>query len=197
MKKAGLILLMLCISVAMAGCIVQSLHPFYTEDALIELPQIHGEWLLTRDDSGDVSGANIPPWRFTSNRIKAFDGRSLEAKLEVKYFSIEDTVFIDITAGDPFTSSVNEIWAMHVAPVHTAAKVTIKKDTLILTPLNYDWIDAALNAKETSLPIIKLESAKMTVFNANSETWMAFLKEHKDDREIFAEKLQYVFKRMR
>lgn len=194
MKKAVIISLLFLM--VLSGCLIQSLSPFYTDDSLIQLPEIYGSWRLIRDDSGDVSKANIRPWRFTGSRITTFDGRGLEAKLEVKYFSIDTTVFMDITAGDPYTSSISEIWAMHVAPVHTVVKVTIDKDTLILTPLNYDWFESALALHEITLPAIKLETADMTVFNPAPESWMAFLKKYKDKKEVFSEKRRYEFKKL-
>ncbi|KPJ98446.1 MAG: hypothetical protein AMK71_11360 [Nitrospira bacterium SG8_35_4] len=197
MKKTGVIVLLLFISLFVTGCLLQSLTPFYTEDSLIQLPSIYGSWRLTRDDSGEVSNADIPPWQFTGSRVTSFDGRGLEAKLQVKYFSIDDTVFMDITAGDPHTSSISEIWAMHVTPVHTLVKVSLEKDTLILTPLNYDWFESALASDIITLPAIKLETANMTVFNPASETWMAFLRKYNDEKEIFAEKLRYEFKRVK
>jgi len=195
MKKTVFVVLMLFISIFLSGCLVQSLTPFYTEDSLIQFAEIYGSWRLIRDFSGDVSKADIPPWQFTGGRITTFDGRGLEAKLQAKYFSIDDTVFMDITAGDPHTSSISEIWAMHVAPVHTLARVTIKKDTLILTPLNYDWFESALVSNLITFPVIKLETANLTVFNPDSETWVTFLKKYKDQKEIFSEKLRYEFKR--
>jgi hypothetical protein len=196
MKKTVLAVLMLFISVLLTGCLIQSLTPFYTEDSLIQFSQIYGSWRLVRDDSGDVSKANIPPWQFTGGRVTTFDGRGLEAKLQVKYFSIDDTVFMDLMAGDPYTSSISEIWAMHVAPVHTLVKVTIEKDTLVLTPLNYDWFESALVSNVINFPAIKLETANMTVFNPSSEAWMTFLKKYKDEKEIFSDKLRYEFKRL-
>jgi hypothetical protein len=187
---------MLFISVLLTGCLIQSLTPFYTEDSLIQFSRIYGSWRLVRDDSGDVSKANIPPWQFTGGRATTFDGRGLEAKLQVKYFSIDDTVFMDLMAGDPYTSSISEIWAMHVAPVHTLVKVTIEKDTLVLTPLNYDWFESALVSNVINFPAIELETANMTVFNPSSEAWMTFLKKYKDEKEIFSDKLRYEFKRL-
>jgi hypothetical protein len=196
MKKTVLAVLMLFISVLLTGCLIQSLTPFYTEDSLIQFSQIYGSWRLVRDDSGDVSKANIPPWQFTGGRATTFDGRGLEAKLQVKYFSIDDTVFMDLMAGDPYTSSISEIWAMHVAPVHTLVKVTIEKDTLVLTPLNYDWFESALVSNVINFPAIELETANMTVFNPSSEAWMTFLKKYKDEKKIFSDKLRYEFKRL-
>lgn len=196
MKRILMVILMLFIMVFLSGCLVQSLTPFYVEDALIQFPEVYGSWRLIRDDSGDVSQSNIQPWQFTGERITTFDGRGLEAKLQARYFSVNDTIFMDITAGDPYTSSVSEIWAMHVAPVHTLVKVMIRKDTLILMPLNYDWLESALSNKKVALPSIKLETADMTVFNPAPEKWMAFLKEYKDEKGVFSEERRYEFKKL-
>jgi hypothetical protein len=35
-------------TVLLSACLVRSFHPFYTEDAKIELPAINGEWKLTK-----------------------------------------------------------------------------------------------------------------------------------------------------
>ncbi|MEF9426904.1 MAG: hypothetical protein L0956_06940 [Candidatus Mariimomonas ferrooxydans] len=104
---------------------------------------------------------------------------------------------MDITADDPDETRLNKWWFMHVVPVHALVKVTIKDDTLFLTPLDYDWVEDALKAKEISLPYIELESENMTVFNADSETWIDFLKKYRNDKEAFSDKLRYVLKKHR
>ena len=50
-----------------AGCIVQSIHPFYTREARIALPQIVGGWTLIKSFGEDVSGRAIKPWEFSES----------------------------------------------------------------------------------------------------------------------------------
>ncbi len=195
MKRIAKIFILIFLSLSLTSCIVQSLHPFYKDDALIELPQVKGEWILIKEAGKDVSKKRIRPWVFSSDRVQTFDEKGIGSILKVKYFRVEDTIFADIMPGEPDRTRLNEWWFFHVAPVHSVARVTIKDDSLIIHPMNYDWIGDALKAGRVSLPYIRLEKENMIVFNTDSDTWMAFLKKYKDDKELFPERLEYVFKR--
>ena len=78
--------LLILLSSIFTGCFddpVQSLNPFYTHEALVEFPQLEGEWLsffVFEDDV--VLQMNIKPWIFEDSTIKIFDeiGKSLSLR---------------------------------------------------------------------------------------------------------------------
>ncbi len=162
--------LYLCLFVLLSsiftGCIdntVQSLNPFYTEEAVVELPQLEGEWLsfLVLDD--DVLQMNIKPWVFEGGTIKIFDEDRKVSVARIKFFQIEDSYFTDIVMAnfnlDLFddvdddmigsdmnllTHSTFTLWSMsHWRPVHVVYKVQIDEDntSLLFTPLSFGWLE--------------------------------------------------------
>ena len=195
MKKIAVIFIFFFIPFLFTGCIVQSLHPFYTKGALIKLPQLDGEWQLLESTGSDVSKKNIKPWTFKDDEIQTFDGKGVGSVLNVKYFKVDDALFMDITAGEPDETKLNLWWYMHVVPVHSVASVKMKEDMLMVFPLDYDWVEEALKEKKISLPHIKIDGENMIVFTAGPETWMAFLRKYRDDETVFPDKLRYVLKR--
>ena len=195
MKRIAEISILTFLSLSLAGCIVQSLQPFYKEKALIEMPGIRGEWMLMRDAGKDVSKKDIKPWVFSGDKVETFDEKGRRSILKVRYFKVDNTVFVDVVADEPDESVLNKWWYFHVVPVHSVARVTLKNGVLTIIPLNYSWLKDAIEAGRVSLPHIRLKAADMTVFNVDSDTWMAFLKRYGDDRKAFPEKLEYVFKR--
>ena len=145
-----------------AGCIdslVQSLNPFYTKEAVVELPQLEGEWLsflVFEDDT--VAQMNIKPWVFEDSTIKIFDENRKISVAHTKFFQIEDSYFADIVMAnfdldddfeneDLLYSDMNftmfTLWSMsHWRPVHVVYKVQIDQDntSLALTPLSFNWL---------------------------------------------------------
>ena len=93
--------LLVLLSSIFIGCIcidnpVQSLNPFYTEDAVVQLPQLEGEWLSFLVFEDDMSPMNIKPWVFEDSRIKIFDEKRKISVALTKFFQIEDSYFADI-----------------------------------------------------------------------------------------------------
>ena len=156
------------------GCIdntVQSLNPFYTEEAVVEFPQLEGEWLsffVFEDDS--VSQMNIKPWILEGSTVKIFDENRKVSVARIKFFQIEDSYFADIVMAnfnldldddfenedllysDPnvLANTMFTLWSMsHWRPVHVVYKVQIDQDntSLLLTPLSFDWLAKILRRK--------------------------------------------------
>ena len=200
-----------------AGCIdidntVQSLNPFYTDEAVVEFPQLEGEWLSFIVLDGDVSPMNIKPWVFENNTIKIFDENRKVSVARIKFFQIEDSYFADIVMAnfnldlfddsddDMISSDMNLLtntaftfWSMfHWRPVHLVYKVQIDKDntSLVLTPLSFDWLEKILEENPDLIPLIEQSDtdspfAGSSLANATSETWMSLLKKYRDEEKAF------------
>ena len=209
--------LLILLSSIFAGCIdidntVQSLNPFYTDEAVVEFPQLEGEWLSFIVLDGDVSPMNIKPWVFENNTIKIFDENRKVSVARIKFFQIEDSYFADIVMAnfnldlfddsndDMISSDVNlltnttfTLWSMsHWRPVHVVYKVQIDQDntSLLLTPLSFDWLAKILEENPDLIPLIEQSHtdspfADASLANATSETWMSFLEKYRDEEKAF------------
>ena len=158
-----LLILFACIFAGCIGNTVQSLNPFYTEEAVVEFPQLEGEWLSFIVLDGDVLPMNIKPWVFEDNTIKIFDENRKVSVARIKFFQIEGSYFADIVMAnfnldlfddfndDMISSDANLLtnttftfWSMvHWRPVHIVYKVEIDKDntSLVLIPLSFNWLE--------------------------------------------------------
>jgi hypothetical protein len=180
---------------SLAGCIVQSFNPFYTNDLVIDFPAINGEWELTQIGNKKVSEDEKKPWVFSSGTLEIMDENNLKSRLITACFKIENTVFLDTTAADiDKQGNIGLFWAMNVLPVHALLKVRINEDTLTLIPLNYEWFED--NAGKFNIPFVHNKKDAIIMYTATSEQWVSFLKENLDTEGAFNEKdFFYVLKR--
>ena len=210
--------LLVLLSNIFTGCIdidntVQSLNPFYTEDAVVDFPQLEGKWLsffVFEDDN--VFQMNIKPWVFKDSTIKIFDENRKISVARTKFFQIEDSYFADIIMAnfnldlfddsndDMIASDMNSLtntaftfWSMfHWRPVHLVYKVQIDEDytSLVLTPLSFDWLAKILEEDPDLIPLIEQSDTDSpftdsSLANATSEAWMSLLEKYRDEEEAF------------
>lgn len=167
MKTFNSILIGAILCLLLAGCYVQSLHPFYTKEKVIDFPKIVGDWKVIKHGERYIPYSEQEPWRFKKNSVEIVDDKGIQSLIRTTYFKVGDTVFMDSTPTDPEEQSgVGKYWVAHVYPVHLLCKVIIKGDSLTLIPLNYDWFEK--NAKEfkKEIPFIKADGSM--IFTATS-----------------------------
>ena len=208
--------LLILLSSIFVGCIdidntVQSLNPFYTDEAVVEFPQLEGEWLSFIVLDGDVLPMNIKPWILEGSTVKIFDENRKISVAQIKFFQIEDSYFADIIMAnfnldlfddsndDMIASDMNSLtntaftfWSMfHWRPVHLVYKVQIDQDntSLVLTPLSFDWLAKILEENPDLIPLIEQSDPDsplpLPLANATSETWMSLLKQYRNEEEAF------------
>ena len=208
--------LLILLSSIFAGCIdidntVQSLTPFYTDEAVVEFPQLEEEWLSFIVFDGDVLPMNIKPWVFEDNTVKIFDEDRKISVAQTKFFQIEDSYFADIIMAnfnlDLFDDSNDDIisndmnsltntaftfWSMfHWRPVHLVYNVQINEDytSLVLTPLSLNWLGKILEENPDLIPLIEQldpdSPLPLPLANATSETWMSLLKKYRNEEAAF------------
>ena len=206
--------LLTLLSSVFAGCLdntVQSLNPFYTEEAVVELPQLEGEWLsfLVLDD--DVSQMNMKPWILEGSTVKIFNEDRKVSVARIKFFRIGDSYFADIVMAnfnldlfddsndDMLPSDVNLLtntaftfWSMfHWRPVHVVYKVQIDADnnSLVLTPLSFEWLTEILEEYPDLIPLIEQSDPDSPfaspLANATSVKWMFFLEKYRHEEKAF------------
>lgn len=181
-----IILILLAVAVVLftiAGCIVQSLNPYYTEDSVCNIPGIAGEWTLL-DEGKPQSGK---PWSFGSDKVITYDKNGIPASVKVVYFRIGETFFLDTIADGP-GEGTNRWWTMHVFPVHIVTKVEIRDNRLTLTPIDYNWLEKALENGIVRLPHLRQKDEDSVLFTASAREWMDFLRKYSHDGSVFSDK---------
>ncbi len=196
MRKTTTLLFLLTILIFPSGCIVQSIHPFLTKDAEISFPEIDGEWVDSETKSKDIP---VKPWIFKGKLLQTFDEDGVEGPLEISYFKIGESIFMDITLTDQSDEPINrnEWWQANVLSVHTLCKVKLDGDSLVLIPLDYNWLKDAISNNKVTLPYINQNLDIDILFTATPADWMAFLNEHKDNDQIYAPDFEFKLERLK
>ncbi len=119
----------------LAGCIVQSLHPYYTKEAVCTIPGIEGQWTLSGKNNKDKL---LKPWVIRGGKIMTYDEKGAPGLLAAVYFRVGDSFFLDTIAEEPPEGATSTWWTMHLLPVHVVTRVDLHDNTLTLTPMDYD-----------------------------------------------------------
>ena len=197
MKKCLQLVGCLALAVLAPGCFIQALHPFCTDDAVIDQPAVVGKWRLVRRGDEELAEKYKEPWVFDKDSMTTFE-KGVPSPLKTKYFTVGKHVFVDLTAGEvDETRGPNPWWSLHVVPVHSVCKVAVTVDSLHLTPLNGDWVKKMLEAKEFSLPYVPVDAeGDQIVLTADSKALMSFLGKVAGNTNAFSEDTAHVFRKL-
>ena len=191
------IILTIMFSLLISGCYIQSLNVFYTDDAKTSIPELIGTWKPEVQMGDSVTNQKITPWRFTTDTVETYDEDNTFSELEVVYFRINDSYFIDFTAGSPLKdndSFSNIYWSAGQTLVHSLCKLEIKGDKLTIIPLDLEWFIDRIDEEEMTPPWVKAEHEDSNyIFTATPEEWMKFLKKYKDNDSVFDPEYKFVF----
>jgi hypothetical protein len=179
----------------LSGCFIQSFQPFYTDEVVVDLPSIIGEWMMVKMGDRDVTKSHPQPWVFRDGEVTTFD-ENIDSILKVKYFRVKKITFIDLFPSDPDkTKGPNGWWAIHTIPVHSVCKVELSGNTLIITPLNGSWVKKMLKGKEISLSNVVVGTGDQIALTTSSSELVQFLEKYGSNASAFPTSESYLFKR--
>lgn len=155
-----------------AGCLPLAIHPFYTDDDLIQDARILGGWV---DEGGGAA------WEFTagaeqSYRLKVTEGETT-GLYAVHLFKLADVAFLDLTQD-------NEAWEAAAKTngalgltlrTHLVARVRWAGDQPKIGWLSTDWLQKQLKEKPDLLPHQEPEDGPL-VLTASTSELQAFLR---------------------
>jgi hypothetical protein len=137
MKKCAAVLLSAA-AVWLAGCVVSSVCPYYTQKDLVFEPAILGSWINQNDAS--------QTWKFERADKLAYRFTLIEARhatvMEAQTFKLEGQLFMDIHSLDQ---------DIHVIPAHFVLKVTALAPALRMSEVDDEWLLALLAKDPTVL----------------------------------------------
>jgi hypothetical protein len=138
MLKKSLAVLVGALAATLAGCVVTSVCPYYTQEDLVSEPALLGKWTNTKNPNEVWSFAQIGPFAYRFTLIDS----SKTTVMEAHAFKLKGQLFLDIF-------SLEQDY--HVIPAHYLLKVTQLEPTLQLAELNDSWLKELLAKQPTSL----------------------------------------------
>jgi hypothetical protein len=181
-----------------SGCVVLSLKPYAPEKERLEAaPEaLQGRWRAVR------IGDQTPPekaWELTDSTLLTYDMKGRAGRLETIFFRLGEELYCDFTSAPPPEDGEwdgpGEFWMFHTAPLHSLVRVDREEDELRFTLAQYGWFKAHLQENPKALAHTTWQDG-MLFFIASPEEWYAFLEEHHQDEDCFAEKPFIVLRRL-
>jgi hypothetical protein len=134
--------LLVAVAAILAGCVVTSVCPFYTEKDLVFEPALVGDWIKEGKNAGDYE-----VWKFEKSAALAYRFTLIEADkatvMEAHAFKLQGQLFLDIASIDQ---------DIHVIPPHYLLKVSQVTPALRMSELNHDWLKGLLGKEPNAIP---------------------------------------------
>jgi len=183
MKNVKLPLLLALASTLVAGCVVTSVYPFYTEADVVFDPALVGAWV-----SADDPNPTKQTWTFERNGTKeyrlAIRDEEGTKEYEAHLFKLQDQRCLDLR--------LTERKEGHF-PVHFLLKVSQIQPTLQMSGLVPDWLDELLTRDPRAIRHQKVQMDPKDkdnwrlVFTAETSELQDFLRKHLNDPQAFAD----------
>jgi hypothetical protein len=146
-----------CVVLAFAssGCLVISLQPAYDADSVVFDEALVGQW----QNADDQLLLTVERGEWRSYKITYTD-RSSSRILNGNITRIGEQQFVDVTemrGADP---------GPYLLPVHGIFRMNVERDTLAVTPLDYDWFMAAIKEKRRDVPSVAIDDRKNVVMTS-------------------------------
>lgn len=130
------------------GCLVVSIHPFYTNEEVIYKPELTGKWM--DHDSGtwiikqhmEFGGIFKPDRPGHSYEIKVTDNKGT-SEFIVYLFLLGKEMYLDFYPGN--REKGNDLENFHFIPSHSLARVEFKNGKIIIGWYNQEWLIGLFN----------------------------------------------------
>jgi hypothetical protein len=138
--------------VLMTGC-VRSAHPIYMKEDLTFDPGLLGTWF--EKDGKDI-------WIFEQAGDNAYklmhleDGEEAKSAIfDARLVQVGDQQYLDLFPEEPEIKS--GFYKIHLVPVHSFVRLSLQRDSLRMSALDYDWLRKKIAARELDLPHVVVD----------------------------------------
>ncbi len=156
------------------GCVVQSMHPLYTEQDVVFDPNLVGLW-------SDGSGESVEFSKLGENEYQVVSKDSSEQGVETATWvghlvKIEGSLFMDLFPKEPDIPNPNLAYRSHFVPVHSFVHVIQIEPTLQFRTLDFDWLHKI--TKDNPQAIRHEKIGRDIILTASTKELQAFLLKH-------------------
>ena len=180
--KKFLFVILSAVAVVLAGCVVTSVCPFYTQKDLGFEPALLGNW-INEKNSDEV-------WRFQKSSALAYRFTLLEerkaAVMEAHAFKLHGQLFLDVVSTEQ---------DIHVIPAHYLLKISQLRPFLRMSELDDEWLMGLLQKDPTLLRHQVVKTGDKTedrriVLTANTAELQKFVITHLNTKEAWSDSFE-------
>ena len=190
MRTVNIILLGV-LATLFGGCLVMSLHPFFTDTDSVFEKSLIGTWT---DKSGKATlafkqfGANAYRVTYVQLEMSTSPGGKKQSgdpgEFEGHVGRIDGVLFLDLYPDkDSWNRLRNDALAVHLAPTHTISRVWLENDKLLVASLDHDWLKDLVSKDDSVIAHEIVEGA--IVLTASTASLQGFLKRYANEPKAF------------
>jgi hypothetical protein len=159
------------LALALTGCVVTSVYPFYFEKDVAFEPGLLGDWTKGQ--------AAKERWKFerdgeTAYRLTYTEGDK-SSVMQARFFKLPGQTFLDLFASEPKDDGLPP-----AIPSHLLLRVVQTGPTLEMAALNYEWLGTLLekNPKAIRHHVVQGSGDKRLVLTADTAELQRFVVKH-------------------
>lgn len=182
MKRSGM-LVILGISLVLAGCVVTSVYPYYTDKDLVFEPGLVGRWSDAKPDADSKEA-----WVFEKSGDKDYRfslvGANKTNEFSAHLFKLKGQLFLDFLPLEEHEGCV---------PPHYLLKVAQLEPTLKTAVMDYEWLGKLLEKEPQAVRhlLVPTEPGRndevRVVLTADTQELQKFVLKHLDTEGAFKE----------
>lgn len=202
MKTLKFFSLFIVFALLLTSCIVNSLHPFYTNDVLYYEPKFEGNWVDTENGVWNVKpfqeffkevekDLDKESYKMYSKYVNIsyvvnYEKDSAKSQFLVVPFKINNELFLDFSPSndDEILKCVNSLYSLHLIDSHTLAKLDMdSKENISIKWLAQDKLEALLKENKIKIKYEKIGVDEDVVLTASSEELVKFIEKYMDSED--------------
>jgi hypothetical protein len=169
-------------SLLLAGCFVQSLHPFYTEQDVVFAPGLIGTWITGEKESDEA-------WTFEkteSNKYKLIiTDRGEPYSLDAHLAKLGTNLFLDLGLPEEGLKGIDDLrlYGAFLTPTHSIVKVWQLEPELGLSFMSPKWLGDLLEKEPNALRHEKIDNR--IILTASTKELQGFILKHANNTNAF------------
>jgi hypothetical protein len=162
------------LALALTGCVVTSIYPYFTDKDLVIDPALLGDWVEAGATNASAEHATIERTGEKDYRVTAFTASETNSS-DLHLFRLKQQLFLDICLTNR---------SLDYVPVHQVSKVIRIEPTIETAALNYDWLAKLLekNPREIRHMVLREKPADAKggriVLTADTKELQRFILKH-------------------
>lgn len=183
------VLLALCLfALSSGGCIMQSIHPIYTDETIVTDDAFLGTWNAPKDDvdplkSIIVEGRDDKSYLITLT-LEPKEAQPATIRLDARLVELDDHRFIDLSIAHDADDPCLGKYAGFVVPTHTFFRVALTKDSLTFAGLSNFWFREHLKSSPNAVQHTTMGENEI-LLTASTPELQSFLKMAAKDDKAF------------
>jgi len=182
------ILFAILIATLQTGCVVQSTHPYYTDDKLVASPaSIQGNWTLSNKSNKNIK---VKHWSISGNTLVTYDNHNIKSALKLRFFKVNGVLYCDSAPGSVSERKINSYWGFHIHPTHLLSRVIISPKKLQFQLIDPRQLVQLIKNSKLSLASTKPNdlTSDTNLYIVKSTDWVKFITRYGSTPNLFNDK---------